>query len=329
MIETLGGSGAAIPEGQRRKDERPGARRRPVGSHRRAREEDGEAGAPRAERPTSPAPKKAQTLKELSKHTENARKDYDRGVAALQKKKLEEAERHFLDLIQKYPEEKELVDRARVYLTVCERQRRDPRPALTEPEDFYYAAVLEKNRGNVAEAIEHLQRARQEERRREGRLPPRVLLRAEGRPRDRGRRISRRRSRRTSGIGSSRATTATSIRCARRRSSRSCSRRRRRRPSGAGRRLLYCWHEVRARRRAAPVLQPSRPSRAPRVVDPRGGSRDRACAPPCRRCCTASAGRTLHRGGPRVGRGPCLRRAWSWSSAPAASGSRSRSRAGP
>ncbi len=107
----------------------------------------------------APAPKKAQTLRELSKHTENARKDYDRGVAALQKKKLDEAERHFVDLIQKYPEERELVDRARVYLTVCERQRRDPRPALSEPEDFYYAAVLEKNRGNVAEAIEHLQRA--------------------------------------------------------------------------------------------------------------------------------------------------------------------------
>ncbi|HEY3203893.1 MAG TPA: hypothetical protein VGL03_09560 [Thermoanaerobaculia bacterium] len=107
----------------------------------------------------APTPKKAQTLRELSKHTENARKDYDRGVAALQKKRLDEAERHFLDLIQRYPEEKELVDRARVYLTVCERQRRDPRLALNEPEDFYYAAVLEKNRGNVVEALEHLKRA--------------------------------------------------------------------------------------------------------------------------------------------------------------------------
>jgi tetratricopeptide (TPR) repeat protein len=107
----------------------------------------------------APEPKRAQTLKELSKHTENARKDYDRGVASLQKKKLDEAERHFLDLIQKYPEERELVDRARVYLTVCQRQRRDPRPALSEPEDFYYAAVLEKNRGNVAEAIAHLNQA--------------------------------------------------------------------------------------------------------------------------------------------------------------------------
>ena len=104
-------------------------------------------------------PKKALTLKELSRHTENARKEYDRGVAALQRRKLDEAERHFADLIQKYPEEKELVDRSRVYLAACERQKLAARSTLSEPEDFYYAAVLEKNRGNVEEAIEHLKRA--------------------------------------------------------------------------------------------------------------------------------------------------------------------------
>jgi tetratricopeptide (TPR) repeat protein len=108
--------------------------------------------------PGAPAARKPLTMKELSRHTENARKDFDRGVAALQKKKFEEAERNFVDLIQKYPDEKELVDRARVYRAVCERQRRVASPAL-EPEDFYYAAVLEKNRGNVSEAIEHLKRA--------------------------------------------------------------------------------------------------------------------------------------------------------------------------
>src|SRR5262249_35971645 len=99
------------------------------------------------------------TLKELSRHTENARKDFDRGVAALQKKKIDEAQRNFFDLIQKYPDEKELVDRARVYLAVCERQKNAARPSLVEPEDFYYAALLEKNGGNVSEAIEHAKRA--------------------------------------------------------------------------------------------------------------------------------------------------------------------------
>ena len=104
-------------------------------------------------------PRKAQTVKELSRHAENARKEYDRGVTALQRRKIEEAERHFLELTQKYPEEKELVDRARVYLAVCERQKNAAAASLSEPEDFYYAAVLEKNRGNVDEAIEHLKRA--------------------------------------------------------------------------------------------------------------------------------------------------------------------------
>ena len=107
----------------------------------------------------TPTAKKALTMKELSRHTEAARKDFDRGIGALQKKRFDEAEKNLLDLIQKYPDEKELVDRARVYLAVCERQKRGARPALLEPEDFYYAAVLEKNRGNVTEAIEHLKHA--------------------------------------------------------------------------------------------------------------------------------------------------------------------------
>ncbi len=34
----------------------------------------------------APEPKRAQTLKELSKHTENARKDYDRGVTACRRR---------------------------------------------------------------------------------------------------------------------------------------------------------------------------------------------------------------------------------------------------
>jgi tetratricopeptide (TPR) repeat protein len=109
--------------------------------------------------PENLSARKAQTLKELSKRAESARKDFDRGMAALQKKRIDEAERNFLDLIQKYPDEKELVDRARVYLAVCERQKITSRTASIEPEDFYYTALLEKNRGNVAEAIEHAKRA--------------------------------------------------------------------------------------------------------------------------------------------------------------------------
>jgi tetratricopeptide (TPR) repeat protein len=107
----------------------------------------------------APAARKAQTVRELSKMAESARREFDRGVASLQKKRIDEAERHFTELIQKYPEEKELADRARVYLAVCERQKQSGAAELTEPEDFYYAALVAKNRGEVGAAIEHLKRA--------------------------------------------------------------------------------------------------------------------------------------------------------------------------
>jgi hypothetical protein len=105
----------------------------------------------------TPSAKKAQTLKELSRHTENARKDFDRGVAALQKKKVDEAERHFLDLIQKYPDEKEWwTGRACIWPLASGATR--PHPILTERKTAT-TPRSSKNRGNVAEAIEHLKHA--------------------------------------------------------------------------------------------------------------------------------------------------------------------------
>ena len=74
------------------------------------------------------------------------------------------------------------MDRARVYLAVCERQKQAGATVLTEPEDFYYAAVLVRRTGvKWIEAIEHLKHAAPQERRRQGGFPPRVLLRAERR----------------------------------------------------------------------------------------------------------------------------------------------------
>ena len=156
----------------------------------------------------------------MSRHTENARKDFDRGVAALQKKRFEEAERNFVDLIQKYPDEKELVDRARVYRAVCERQKNSGNRALLEPEDFYYAAVIEKNRGNVSEAIDHLKRAA---RKNGGGRVDFLLACCYAQSGDSVTALEhlRRRSRRTSATASWPATTAISIRCATAPSSRS------------------------------------------------------------------------------------------------------------
>jgi tetratricopeptide (TPR) repeat protein len=106
----------------------------------------------------APSGRKISSMRELFRHSESARKEYEKGVAALQKKRFEEAEKHFRNLLEEFGDEKELVDRARLYLSVCERKRK-PARAAGESDDPYYAALLEKNRGNYEAAIELLGKA--------------------------------------------------------------------------------------------------------------------------------------------------------------------------
>lgn len=103
--------------------------------------------------------KKLSSMREMFKHSEAARKEYEKGVAALQKKKFEEAEKHFRVLLEEFGDERELADRARLYLTVCEKRKKPARPGPAEGDDPYYAALVEKNRGNYEAAIEQLKKS--------------------------------------------------------------------------------------------------------------------------------------------------------------------------
>jgi len=105
--------------------------------------------------------KRPGSFREMFKHSEAARKEYEKGAAALQKKKFEEAEKHFRALLDGFGDEKELADRARLYLAVCQRRTRTaPARAVAETgDDGYYAALLEKNRKNFQAAIDQLKKS--------------------------------------------------------------------------------------------------------------------------------------------------------------------------
>ena len=103
---------------------------------------------------------KPATFREMFKHSEAARREYEKGAAALQKKKFDEAEKHFRAVIDGFGDEKELADRARLYLAVCEKRKKPSRPAAGESDDAYYAALFEKNRMNFSGAIEHLKKTK-------------------------------------------------------------------------------------------------------------------------------------------------------------------------
>lgn len=98
------------------------------------------------------------SLKEAVRENSAARKEYEKAIELFHKRQFDEAARRFEDLIEKRPDEKELLDRARMYLGACRNEKRAKGFTVAEPEELYHAAVFEKNRGNVERALDLLRR---------------------------------------------------------------------------------------------------------------------------------------------------------------------------
>lgn len=88
---------------------------------------------------------------------------YERGVQALQRHDYRAAADLFRTVLERYPEERELLERARLYLRVCERETaRQPQGPRT-PAERVYAATVALNSGDHAGALDQLQRALSED----------------------------------------------------------------------------------------------------------------------------------------------------------------------
>ncbi|OFW06677.1 MAG: hypothetical protein A3H96_25395 [Acidobacteria bacterium RIFCSPLOWO2_02_FULL_67_36] len=84
---------------------------------------------------------------------------YERGVQALQRHEFQAAAGFFRNVLDHYPDERELLERARLYLRVCERETVRQPPAPKTPEERVYAATMALNAGDYGQATDHLQRA--------------------------------------------------------------------------------------------------------------------------------------------------------------------------
>jgi tetratricopeptide (TPR) repeat protein len=84
---------------------------------------------------------------------------YERGVQALQRHDYAGAADLFRTVIERYPEERELLERAHLYLRVCERETARQAPPPQSSGDHIYAATVALNAGDHAGAMSHLQRA--------------------------------------------------------------------------------------------------------------------------------------------------------------------------
>jgi tetratricopeptide (TPR) repeat protein len=88
---------------------------------------------------------------------------YERGVESLQRHDYAAAQRLFESVLRQYPDEKELHERVRLYLNICARHASPREDAPQTIDERLYASTLAINGGRYDEAIAHLRLVRDED----------------------------------------------------------------------------------------------------------------------------------------------------------------------
>ena len=88
---------------------------------------------------------------------------YEKGLQALQRHAYAEATELLSSVLRQYPEEKELHERVRLYLNICQRQAIQREASPQTIDERLYAATLAINGGQYDQAIAHLRLVRDED----------------------------------------------------------------------------------------------------------------------------------------------------------------------
>lgn len=94
---------------------------------------------------------------------------YNQGIKDFRKNDYDKALASFRELVTTYPEEHELVDRARVYISICERGPKKESISPRNIEDYLFYAQMRINQGDHQGALKLLEKAL-ELKREEGRV---------------------------------------------------------------------------------------------------------------------------------------------------------------
>jgi tetratricopeptide (TPR) repeat protein len=78
---------------------------------------------------------------------------YERGVEALQRRAFDSAASAFRDILDRYPEEREIHERARLYLKVCEREMAAAPSGPQTAEERLLSATVALNAGDYDGAL--------------------------------------------------------------------------------------------------------------------------------------------------------------------------------
>jgi tetratricopeptide (TPR) repeat protein len=94
---------------------------------------------------------------------EKALAEFTKAVKAFNKKDDEKSKEALTDFIQNFSEEKELVDRANIYLKIVESRLDPPKKSLKTAEDFYVEGVFQMNQGSLDSALKSFEMAHSKE----------------------------------------------------------------------------------------------------------------------------------------------------------------------
>lgn len=92
---------------------------------------------------------------------EKALAEYGEAMKEYRKGNFPKASERLKALIKKYPAEKELVNRAELYLSVSEEKQKKKKLSLKTFEDHYQYGVYKLNQGDYEEALKHLDKAQE------------------------------------------------------------------------------------------------------------------------------------------------------------------------
>jgi tetratricopeptide (TPR) repeat protein len=92
---------------------------------------------------------------------EKALAAYSQAMKSFHKGDYKKADELFKAFLDKHGPERELVDRAQIYLTVCETRQSKEKAPLKTFDDYYQHGIFKTNHGDYEEALKLLEKARE------------------------------------------------------------------------------------------------------------------------------------------------------------------------
>ncbi len=103
--------------------------------------------------------KRPPTKPRLSEQYLKIIKEFDKAIHELNRGAFDDAKTKFKEIVNKYPEEKELRERAAMYIRICEKSAGKHQQRLKDPDEFFNRGVFYMNNEEYDEAIKYFEKA--------------------------------------------------------------------------------------------------------------------------------------------------------------------------